>query len=240
MATVELEVRIPAGDAQLQGTLALGADDSALVIFAHGSGSSRNSPRNREVAQRLRGAGMGTLLFDMLTSAEDAVDRITARLRFDIPMLAGRLEAATRWAIARQPGPGSLAVGYFGASTGAAAALIAASRLQERIGAVVSRDGRPDLAGPALARVASPTLLIVGELDSEVHVLNAQALSGMECEKDIVIVPGAAHLFEEDGALEEVSSIAAAWFRRHLLGEGEPRAAHRPRGERRPRLHRRR
>lgn len=239
MATVELEVRIPAGDAQLQGTLAVGADDSALVIFAHGSGSSRNSPRNREVAQRLRGAGMGTLLFDMLTPAEDAVDRITARLRFDIPMLAGRLEAATQWAIARQPSPGSLAVGYFGASTGAAAALIAASRLQERVAAVVSRGGRPDLAGPALARVASPTLLIVGELDREVHVLNEQALSELECEKDIVIVPGATHLFEEAGALEEVSSIASAWFRRHLLGEGEPPPAHRPRGERKTRVHRR-
>jgi putative phosphoribosyl transferase len=240
MAAVEIEVRIPAGDVQLPGTLALGAEDSALVIFAHGSGSSRNSPRNREVAQRLRAAGMGTLLFDMLTSAEDAVDRITARLRFDIPMLADRLEAATEWAIARQALPGGLAVGYFGASTGAAAALIAASRLQERIGAVVARGGRPDLAGPALAHVVSPTLLIVGELDREVHVLNEQALSQLECGKDIVIVPGASHLFEEAGALEAVSSIAAGWFRRHLLGEDEPRPARPPRGERKPGAQRRR
>jgi pimeloyl-ACP methyl ester carboxylesterase len=240
MASVEIEVRIPAGDAQLLGTLALGAHDSALVIFAHGSGSSRNSPRNREVAQHLRAAGMGTLLFDMLTPAEEAVDRITARLRFDIPMLAERLEAATEWAIARQAGTEGLAVGYFGASTGAAAALIAASRLQERIGAVVSRGGRPDLAGPALARVASPTLLIVGELDPEVHVLNEQALSQLECDKDLVIVPSATHLFEEAGALEEVSAIAAAWFRRHLLGEEKPLRARAPRGERKPGIHRRR
>jgi putative phosphoribosyl transferase len=220
------EVLIPVGDVQLQGSLEPAGDGGALAIFAHGSGSSRHSPRNRDVAAAIRNAGIGTLLFDLLTPAEEATDRQTAHLRFDIGLLAGRLEAATEWAIAQHAGPQGLAVGYFGASTGAAAALIAAARLGDRIGAVVSRGGRPDLAGPALAHVVAPTLLIVGERDPEVIVLNQRAFSQLQCEKELVVVPRATHLFEEPGALEQVARLAADWFRRHLL---DRRGAHRPR-----------
>ncbi|HET9651201.1 MAG TPA: alpha/beta family hydrolase [Usitatibacter sp.] len=212
------EVRIAAGGAELNGTLAPAGDDTALVLFAHGSGSSRHSPRNRSVAEAIRQAGIGTLLFDLLTAEEEQVDRVTAQLRFDVKLLADRLEAATEWAVAQRAGEAGVAIGYFGASTGAAAALIAASRLRDRVGAVVSRGGRPDLAGAALARVTAPTLLIVGERDPEVMVLNEQALSKLTCAKDIARVPRATHLFEEAGTLEAVAALATQWFRRHLLG----------------------
>src|SRR6185437_15207100 len=182
-------VEIPVAGVTLRGDLEPAGDGSALVVFAHGSGSGRLSPRNRAVATAIRGAGIGTLLFDLLTEEEEVVDNRTARLRFDIGLLARRLEAATEWAIARNAGGRGLAVGYFGASTGAAAALIAASRLGERIAAVVSRGGRPDLAGPFLDHVAAPTLLIVGQRDAEVIGRNEQALSQLTCERDIAIVP---------------------------------------------------
>lgn len=213
------DVHIPVGDAVVEGTLQPAGEGGALVIFAHGSGSSRHSPRNRGVAAEIRRAGIGTLLFDLLTPEEESFDLQTARLRFDIALLAGRLEAATEWAISRHATDQGLAVGYFGASTGAAAALIAASRLGERVAAVVSRGGRPDLAGPALARVVSPTLLIVGERDTEVLALNQQALSQLSCAKDLAIVPGATHLFEERGALDDVARLATGWFSHHLLGD---------------------
>ncbi|HET9576764.1 MAG TPA: alpha/beta family hydrolase [Usitatibacter sp.] len=211
------EVRIPAGAAVLNGTLAPAGDDTALVLFAHGSGSSRHSPRNRSAAEAIRNQGIGTLLFDLLTGEEEEVDRVTARLRFDVKLLADRLEAATEWAIAQHAGEARVAIGYFGASTGAAAALIAASRLRDLVGAVVSRGGRPDLAGAALPRVTAPTLLIVGERDPEVMALNEQALSQLACAKDIARVPRATHLFEEPGTLEEVARLAAKWFHRHLV-----------------------
>jgi putative phosphoribosyl transferase len=222
------EVQIPTKGAVLQGTLEPAGDGRALVIFAHGSGSSRHSPRNREVAAAIRSAGIGTLLFDLLTSEEEAIDRETAHLRFDIGLLADRLEDATAWALAQDGGSGGLAVGYFGASTGAAAALIAAARLGERIDAVVSRGGRPDLAGPALAHVLSPTLLIVGERDREVLELNRQALAQLDCDKALAIVPGATHLFEERGALERVAALATQWFRQHLLDHPGAHRARRP------------
>lgn len=215
------EVRIPAGPAFLAGTLAPAGDGTALVLFAHGSGSSRLSPRNRSVAEVIRSAGLGTLLFDLLTSEEEEVDRVTARLRFDVTLLADRLEAATEWAVADHAAESGLAVGYFGASTGAAAALIAASRLGDRVGAVVSRGGRPDLAGSALGRVVAPTLLIVGERDPEVMALNEQALSRLTCEKELARVPRATHLFEEAGTLEEVARLATRWFERHLLARDQ-------------------
>jgi pimeloyl-ACP methyl ester carboxylesterase len=223
------EVRIPAQDVVLPGTLEPAGDGSALAIFAHGSGSSRHSPRNRSVAAMIREAGIGTLLFDLLSAEEEEIDRHTAHLRFDIPLLADRLEAATQWAIAQHAGAKALAIGYFGASTGAAAALIAAARLGERIGAVVSRGGRPDLAGPALARVVSPTLLIVGERDTEVIALNRLALAQLDCEKELVLVPRATHLFEEPGTLELAARLATDWLRRHLLGETRARPAAPPR-----------
>ena len=211
------EVRIAAGSAILEGTWSPAGDGSRLVLFAHGSGSSRHSPRNRSVADAIRGGGVGTLLFDLLTREEEAIDRVTAELRFDIPLLASRLQAATEWVDA-ETGGARTAIGYFGASTGAAAALIAASRLGARIGAVVSRGGRPDLAGAALPHVAAPTLLIVGERDRDVMALNEQALAQLRCEKHLARVPHATHLFEEPGALEEVSRLATAWFARHLAG----------------------
>jgi len=210
------EVEIPVAGATLRGDLQGAGDESALVIFAHGSGSGRLSPRNRAVAAAIRAAGIGTLLFDLLTEEEEIVDGRTAELRFDIALLARRLEAVTEWIAARHVDERGLAVGYFGASTGAAAALIAASRLGERIDAVVSRGGRPDLAGPFLEHVVSPTLLVVGQGDPEVIVLNEQALSQLACDRDIAIVPRAGHLFEEPGALEEVARLATHWFHRHL------------------------
>ena len=210
------EVRLPSGDAWLYGDLALPQAFAGLVLFAHGSGSGRHSARNRQVAQRLQQRGIATLLFDLLTVEEEHVDLQTREHRFDIPLLTRRMQDATVWAAA-QPQLRDARIGYFGASTGSAAALIAAARLGNRIGAVVSRGGRPDLAGPvALAAVTAPTLLIVGGADSTVIGLNQQALAVMQCKKEMAVVPGAGHLFEEHGALEQASSLAADWFAAHL------------------------
>ncbi|MDR7554596.1 MAG: dienelactone hydrolase family protein [Armatimonadota bacterium] len=211
----EHAVHIPANGEVLEGGLVLPARSAGLVLFAHGSGSSRWSPRNRHVARVLQQAGLGTLLFDLLTAAEEAEDVRTARLRFDIPLLARRLLAATAWARA-DPRTRHLPIGYFGASTGAAAALVAAAQRPEDVAAIVSRGGRPDLAADVLDRVRAPTLLIVGGRDLAVLELNRQALAALQAESELAIVPGAGHLFEEPGALDEVARLAAGWFRRHL------------------------
>jgi dienelactone hydrolase len=200
----------------LEGDLALPPDARGVVLFAHGSGSSRHSPRNRYVAEQLQAAGLATLLVDLLTAEEEIAEARTRHLRFDIGLLSGRLLGAADWLGAR-PETRGLAVGYFGASTGAAAALVAAAERADVVGAVVSRGGRPDLAGDALPRVLAPTLLIVGGADVPVIGLNRQALERLgAAEKDLVIVPGASHLFEGPGALEEVARLAAGWFSRHL------------------------
>ncbi|MBA9004657.1 dienelactone hydrolase family protein [Thermomonospora cellulosilytica] len=205
---------VPAGDVRLAGDLIEVPREQAVIVFAHGSGSSRLSPRNRAVAEYLNGRGFGTLLFDLLTPEEEEVDARTARLRFDIGLLARRLAEATSWLRSAADAP---AVGLFGASTGAAAALVAAARLPGDVAAVVSRGGRPDLAGPALAEVRAPTLLIVGGQDVQVLGLNEQALAGMDdtAGHRLTIVPGAGHLFEEPGALEEVGRLSAEWFAEH-------------------------
>lgn len=212
------EVAIEIAEGALGAFLALTEPAHGLVIFAHGSGSSRFSSRNRFVADELNKAGFATLLMDLLTEGEERVDRITAELRFDVGLLAQRLEAGTDWSrrlFARTPLP----TGYFGASTGAAAALIAAADAGDGIKAVVSRGGRPDLAGDALPRVTAPTLLIVGGEDREVIRLNRQAQAAMRCKNELTIVPGATHLFEEPGALEHVAALAMEWFRVHLKAE---------------------
>ena len=214
-------VRIAAGRASLDGDLTLPPGARGVVLFAHGSGSSRHSSRNRYVAQELRRSALGTLLMDLLTSEEEAVDARTGHLRFDIDLLAERLGAATDW-LRDDPRTSRLAVGYFGASTGGGAALLAAADRPAGVGAVVSRGGRPDLAGAALPRVQAPTLLIVGGRDETVIEMNREALAGLRCEKRLEIVPGATHLFEERGALEEVARLAAGWFARHLAGGGLP------------------
>jgi putative phosphoribosyl transferase len=206
-------VHIPCDGTTLEGELALPANAPGLVLFAHGSGSSRHSPRNQFVAGVIRDSGNGTLLFDLLTAAEEVEDNVTARLRFDIAMLADRLVEVTRWAMRQMP---QHRIGYFGSSTGGGAALVAAAELGDQIGAVVSRGGRPDLARDALPRVVAPTLLIVGGYDDVVIDLNKQASARMQCLRELNIIPGATHLFEERGALEEVARLAAAWFRRHL------------------------
>jgi dienelactone hydrolase len=212
----EQSVTVRAGTVELEGSLGVPHGARGLVLFAHGSGSGRHSPRNRFVAQSLRQAGLGTLLFDLLTAEEERIDERTAHLRFDIGLLAGRVVGATDW-LAREPRTRDLAVGYFGASTGAAAALVAATERPDRAAAVVSRGGRPDLAGPALPRVLAPTLLIVGGHDRQVIVLNEQALAQLRVpEKELAIVPGATHLFQEPGTLEAVARLAAGWFTRHL------------------------
>lgn len=211
-----MQVMIDADDVTLIGDLALPSEAKATVIFAHGSGSSRHSPRNHAVARVLQRAGLGTLLFDLLTREKEAGEARTGRLRFDIDFLARRLVAATRW-LRQQPGQDGARLGYFGASTGAAAALTAAAHADLHIGAVVSRGGRPDLAATALPRVHAPTLLIVGENDDLVRVLNEQAAARMTCAREIAIVPGATHLFEEAGALDHVARLAAHWFARHLI-----------------------
>ena len=205
------EVLAPVGGVSLEGALAIPAGASGLVLFAHGSGSSRHSPRNNYVARVLQDAGMGTFLFDLLTAEED----LDYSARFDIGLLTQRLAAVTRWVQAR-PEAAKLAIGYFGASTGAAAALGAAAELGSVIAAVVSRGGRPDLAEPVLDRVRAPTLLIVGELDVEVLQLNRRAYALLETEKRLAIVPGATHLFEEAGTLEQAAHLAAGWFKDHL------------------------
>lgn len=204
-------VRIPVNGAHIEGALELPDNPVGLVLFAHGSGSSRHSPRNNFVARVLREHGIGTLLMDLLTPEED---RDYSR-RFDIDLLVERLRAAAHW-VKQNPDTASLKVGYFGASTGAAAALRAAAH-EESIAAVVSRGGRPDLASPAeLSRVKAPTLFLVGGHDYGVIELNESAFAHLRCEKQLVIVPGATHLFEEPGTLEEVAAQAAAWFRKHF------------------------
>jgi putative phosphoribosyl transferase len=212
----EREVRVSAGPVELEGILDIPEDAQGTVLFAHGSGSGRHSPRNRYVAEVLREAGLATLLIDLLTPEEEAVDLRTRHLRFDIGLLADRLSGATDW-LARNPDTQELRVGYFGASTGAGAALVAAAKRPEAVGAVVSRGGRPDLAGALLSRVAAPTLLIIGGEDEPVIGMNREALAQLRSEKQIEVVPGATHLFEEPGKLEEVARLAADWFTRHLI-----------------------
>jgi putative phosphoribosyl transferase len=211
-------VRVQAGSAILEGDLAIPEDAVGVVLFAHGSGSGRHSPRNRFVARELQAAGLATFLIDLLTPEEEAVDLQTAHLRFDIPLLADRLVAATHW-LAADPSTRGLKVGYFGASTGAGAALVAAAVEPDRVGAVVSRGGRPDLAGDALPQVRAPTLLIVGGRDLVVLDLNRAAMARMRTEVRLEIVPGATHLFEEPGALEAVARLARDWFLRYLRQE---------------------
>ncbi|HLH16332.1 MAG TPA: dienelactone hydrolase family protein [Bryobacteraceae bacterium] len=208
-------VRVPAGGVVLEGDLAVPPGARGIVLFAHGSGSSRFSPRNRYVAGALRERGLGTLLMDLLTASEEEVDERTAHLRFDVEMLGQRLADAAAW-LATGTATRGMPIGYFGASTGAAAALLAAARSPEGIGAIVSRGGRPDLAGPALAQVRAPTLLIVGGADTVVIGMNREAYGQLQCPKDIAIVPGASHLFEEPGTLEEVARLAGEWFARWL------------------------
>ena len=213
MATEHFEqtVQIPADSTRLEGSLAIPGQAKGLVVFAHGSGSSRFSPRNNFVAQVLRQADIGTLLMDLLTQQEDSA----YETRFNIDLLTERLLLATRW-VQEQPRTKDLKIGYFGASTGAAAALKAAAIEGSKIGAVVSRGGRPDLAGEALTRVQAPTLLIVGGSDTVVLQLNREALAKLKGEKKLVIIPGATHLFEEPGALEEVARLATEWFKQYL------------------------
>lgn len=211
----EYLVRITAGPVTLEGNLNLPEGARGIVLFAHGSGSSRHSPRNRYVAQLLNEAGFATLLVDLLTAEEEAIDLRTAQLRFDIGLLGARLAGVTDWVV-QYPHTQSLQIGYFGASTGAAAALVAAAERPAAIGAVVSRGGRPDLAGRYLPRVRAPTLLIVGGNDFQVIELNRAAFEQLRCEKELVIIPGATHLFEEPGALDQVAQQAREWFQRYL------------------------
>jgi putative phosphoribosyl transferase len=214
----QTSVRIPAGQAILQGELQGLKGARGVVLFAHGSGSSRFSPRNQYVAGVLRKCDLATLLMDLLTREEEQVDLRTAELRFNIGLLAERLISAASW-LQQQHETRELKLGYFGASTGAAAALIAAARLSDATGAVVSRGGRPDLAGRALAEVRAPTLLIVGGNDQPVITLNQAALERLSCEKKLEIVPGATHLFEEPGTLEKVAELTCSWFMKHLNAE---------------------
>lgn len=215
----QTDVIVQAETAQLEGNLARPEGANAMVLFAHGSGSSRHSPRNRSVAATLNEAGLATLLFDLLTPAEERIDRQTRALRFDIDLLANRLTGAVDW-VGSQASLRDLRIGLFGASTGAAAALIAAAHRPDAVGAVVSRGGRPDLAGEALSRVRAPTLLIVGGEDTTVIGLNRTASERLVAENRLAIIPGATHLFEESGALEEVSRLACAWFQQHLSSHG--------------------
>lgn len=218
-------VELPIDRGILHGELAVPAGAGALVLFAHGSGSSRLSPRNRRVAQALQEAGMATLLFDLLTMDEEQEDDLTGELRFDIELLASRLVVASEWASA-QASVGALPVGYFGASTGAAAALVAAADRPQAVQAVVSRGGRPDLAGAALPNVQAPTLLIVGSADDVVVALNQKALQVLGAPiKRLTLVPGATHLFEEPGAMAQVTDLAAAWFTAYLMERGAPASA---------------
>jgi dienelactone hydrolase len=209
------EVQIPAGRAVLSGNLTIPENAMALVLFAHGSGSSRHSPRNQFVARTLNRAGLGTLLFDLLTAEEEALDVHTREHRFNISLLAERLLHATNWA-RQQEETLDLRIGYFGSSTGGAAALVTAAELPQDVGAVVSRGGRPDLAGGALPKVQAPTLLIVGSNDDIVIELNEMARDQMRCEVQLEIIPGATHLFEEAGALEQVAKLASDWFFAHI------------------------
>src|SRR5829696_2132271 len=208
-------VRVSAGPVELEGNLGMPQGARGVVLFAHGSGSGRYSPRNRYVARVLREAGLATLLIDLLTAEEEEVDLRTRHLRFDIGLLAERLVGATGW-LRNEPDTRNLKIGYFGASTGAGAVLVAAAERPDEVGAIVSRGGRPDLAGDALPLVKAPTLLIVGGNDEPVIGMNEEALARMRAVKRLQIVPGASHLFEEPGALEEVARLATVWFARHL------------------------
>ncbi len=209
------EIRLSAGRATLDGNLTIVDQAAALVLFAHGSGSSRHSPRNQFVARTLNGTGLATLLFDLLTPEEELVDTRTAELRFDIDLLAERLVHATTWAKQQQQ-TRDFRIGYFGSSTGGGAALVAAAQLPDDVDAVVSRGGRPDLAGAALPKVQAPTLLIVGGQDDIVIELNERARDQMRCKVKLEIIPGATHLFEEPGALEQVAKLASDWFINHI------------------------
>ena len=215
MIADEREVQIQVGQATLTGNLSVPSGATGIVLFAHGSGSSRHSSRNVFVARTLQSAGIGTLLFDLLTRAEEEVDVHTREHRFDIGLLAERLAYATHW-IDGESELREARIGYFGASTGSAAALVAAAKLRDRVSAVVSRGGRPDLADEALHHVTAPTLLIVGGADDVVIELNERAYTHLVCEKHLTIVPHASHLFEEPGTLEQVARLAAEWFGRHL------------------------
>jgi len=210
------EVQIPAGRAVLSGNLTIPENAMALVLFAHGSGSSRHSPRNQFVARTLNRARLATLLFDLLTPEEEAQDSYTREHRFNIDLLAERLVHATKW-VRRQEEMRDLGIGYFGSSTGGAAALVAAAELPQDAGAVVSRGGRPDLAGHALPRVQASTLLIVGGNDDIVIRLNEMARDRIRCEVKLEIIPSATHLFEEPGALKQVAKLASDWFSLHLI-----------------------
>jgi len=214
-AIITRAVRISDGNVQLEGDLRLTSAPAGLIVFAHGSGSSRHSMRNREVAEALTVSGFATLLLDLLTSHEESIDQFTQQFRFDISRLGRRVIAAVDWS-ADQEDLNRLPVGCFGASTGAAAALIGAAQRPERVGAVVSRGGRPDLAGDALSHVVAPTLLIVGGADEPVIELNEEARRRMSAVVHLEIIPGATHLFEEPGAMEQVSHLAVDWFARHL------------------------
>jgi dienelactone hydrolase len=206
---------VAAAGVELDGDLAVPADPLGIVLFAHGSGSSRLSPRNQQVAGALQARAFATLLFDLLTPEEERIDRVTGHLRFDIGLLAERLTGATDWLIETTDASG-LPIGYFGASTGGGAALVAAAGRPDVVGAVVSRGGRPDLAGPALERVRAPTLLIVGGRDTAVIALNREAMARISAPTALEIVPGATHLFEEPGALDHVAELAGQWFERYL------------------------
>jgi putative phosphoribosyl transferase len=212
------DVQIPACPAVLEGNLIIPENATALVLFVHGSGSSRHSRRNQFVARKLNEAELATLLFDLLTPEEESIDMYTGEHRFNISLLAERLVHATNWAT-RQKQTQALRIGYFGSSTGGAAALVAAAKLPDKVGAVVSRGGRPDLAGEALAEVQAPTLLIVGGEDDVVIELNKQAIKRMRCEVKLEIIPGATHLFAEPGALEQVAQLASDWFVDHLAAK---------------------
>jgi dienelactone hydrolase len=211
LAIEHVPVTVSVDSVSLEGDWSLPTEAKGAVLFAHGSGSSRHSPRNRYVADVLNEGGLATLLIDLLTADEQEVDLQTAQLRFDIALLANRMAKITEW-VARRPDASSLRLGLFGASTGAAAALVAAAHLPALVQAVVSRGGRPDLAGPSLAHVQAPTLLIVGGADPVVLDLNRKALTILPCDQQLQIVPGAGHLFEEPGALQKVAALARDWF----------------------------
>ena len=211
----ELQVFVDTGMVTVPAFLTVPDNALGVVVFVHGSGSSRHSPRNQYVAQVLQQGGLATLLMDLLTPAEELIDLQTRHLRFDIPLLAQRVVGATQW-LKDHPSTKSLKIGYFGASTGAAAALVAAAQCPEAVGAIVSRGGRPDLANKALKQVQAPTLLIVGSRDLIVLDLNKFALELMQTNKHLAIIPGATHLFEEPGALEEVAQLACNWFKQYL------------------------
>jgi len=212
---MEHDVFVRTGGVALEGTLTLPDHAKGIVLFAHGSGSSRHSPRNRYVAEELQAGGLGTLLIDLITTSEEAIDERTRELRFDIGLLAERLVGAIAW-LGTEDATRELAVGLFGASTGGGAALVAAARMPDRVGAVVSRGGRPDLAGAALPKVKAPILLIVGARDEVVIDLNQRAMSQMTAPVKLEVIPRATHLFEEPGTLDEVARLAREWFARHL------------------------